>query len=508
MAATVWIDVEDLFEYANENTRPSGIQRLAFEIYRELHARRTEADIRFVRHTASGTGFGVVPWSDIAALFADLTDRRLTPTELHGKRRLSGGSGRVERLLRPLPDSWRPAATEVAASGVSLARALSGLAAALARQPKRGMPRPASGPTPVHAMAHGDVILVLGSPWSITAYDGLIRRHRDQFGTRFALLVYDLIPLRRPEWCDAALVRRFREWLLPMLPLCDHVFAISRFSAADFEAFAAGQGVVLPCKVRTIPIGTTRLAPAPADGAAEVATGGATGGAAGASSGRVLPPPGSYALIVSTIEARKNHLLLFRVWRRLLEEMPPDQVPTLVFAGRVGWLVDDLMRQISNTGYLDGKLIVWESPTDAELASLYAGCRFTLFPSLYEGWGLPVTESLAAGKPCLTSNGTSMPEAGAGLTRMFDPDNLHDATAKIRAAIEDEAGLAAWQAQVRRDFRPVPWSASAEALLSGLFGPEPDEALSIGKALPAGGMLPIGDVVTVMDFADEGLCGD
>ena len=193
---------------------------------------------------------------------------------------------------------------------------------------------------------------------------------------------------------------------------------------------------------------------------------------------RCLPAPGSYALIVSTIEARKNHLLLFRVWRRLLEELPPDRVPTLVFAGRVGWLVDDLMHQIANTNNLNGKLLVISSPTDAELTELYQGCLFTLFPSFFEGWGLPVTESLAFGKPCLISDRTSLPEAGGTLARSFDPDNFYDAYALILNAIEDRAGLAAWEAQIRREFKPVPWSTTVDALLSGLNDPSaivPDE---------------------------------
>ena len=181
-----------------------------------------------------------------------------------------------------------------------------------------------------------------------------------------------------------------------------------------------------------------------------------------------LPPAGSYALIVSTIEARKNHLLLFRVWRRMLEEMPRDRVPTLVFAGRVGWLVDDLIRQIANTSNLDGKLMLIENPTDAELLALYEGCMFTMFPSFFEGWGLPVTESLALGKPCLTSDRTSLPEAGGTLARRFDPDNLHDAYRAIREVIDDPAALAQWEAQVRREFQPVSWSATADALLAGL----------------------------------------
>jgi glycosyltransferase involved in cell wall biosynthesis len=273
---------------------------------------------------------------------------------------------------------------------------------------------------------------------------------------QFALLVYDLIPLRRPEWCDRGLVRLFRAWFENVLPLCDHVMAISQATATDVEAFARERGFRLPRPVVPIPIGTgfgtDLLEPS-------------------LTPNRHLPPPSTYALIVSTIEARKNHLLLFRVWRRLLDDLPRDRVPTLVFAGRIGWLVDDLMKQIANTDHLGGKLLLIQDPSDADLVALYQGCLFTLFPSFYEGWGLPVTESLAFGKPCIISNRTSLPEAGGKLARTFDPDNLSEAYNLIRAMIDDPAGLALWEAQVRREFKPVPWSRTVDALLSVLGHP-------------------------------------
>ena len=299
----------------------------------------------------------------------------------------------------------------------------------------------------------GDVLLALGSPWSHPDYAALVAAQRAR-GLQFALLVYDVIPLRRPEWFDRGLVRIFRAWFDAVVPLCDHIFAISAFTAAEVEFHMRKRGIPLPGPVTAIPIGTGFGV------AAEI-------GLPTERSQR-LPPPDSYALIVSTIEARKNHVLLFRVWRRMLEELPPEQIPTLVFAGRIGWLVDDLMQQIANTDSLDGKLVVIESPTDCELRALYEGCRFTLFPSFFEGWGLPVTESLALGKPCLTSNKTSLPEAGGTLTRMFDPDNLNDAYRAIVEVVGDPDGLAEWTNQVRREFRPVPWSATADAMLCAL----------------------------------------
>ena len=131
----------------------------------------------------------------------------------------------------------------------------------------------------------------------------------------------------------------------------------------------------------------------------------------------------------------------------------------------VGWLVNDMIQQLHNAQFLGGKIALIESPSDADLIHLYKGCLFTLFPSLYEGWGLPVTESLALGKPCIVSNVTSLPEAGGALARYFDPEDLNDVVRVIRDTLSDRAGLAEWEARVRRDFRPVSWDASAQSLL-------------------------------------------
>jgi glycosyltransferase involved in cell wall biosynthesis len=466
----LWLDVEDLFEYARTNyRRPSGIQRLAFEIYRELQARYGSTDlVCFVRHSLAGNRFQVVEWSEVVALFTDLANSDSTPPAhpVGGPvfPRLPGRQF-VRKLAYRLSPSLRARVVDAVLTQARALCAWGRLIYVLAREAARIPPkllqhlrksraddpptRPGRDSSFADLAAPGDILVLLGAAWSHPDYPRLIRRQCKASGLRFALLVYDLVPLRRPEWCDRGIAHSFRSWIYVLLPLCDHVFAISRATAADLEAYAKEQGITLPGAVVTLPIGSKLWQPVERR------------------SNR-LPPPGSYALVVSTIEARKNHLLLFRVWRRMLEEMPRQRVPTLVFAGRVGWLVADLMQQIANTENLSGKLVLVEEPSDAELVALYDGCLFTLFPSFFEGWGLPVTESLTFGKPCIISNSTSIAEAGGDLARSFDPDNLHDAYAVIRAVIEDPDGLARWETKVRREFKPVPWSATVDALLAGL----------------------------------------
>ena len=75
MSAKLWIDVEDLFEYARTNPRPSGIQRLAFEIFTALQCRPCAHEfVRFVRHDTSRKTFHVIPWADVVSLFVSLTE--------------------------------------------------------------------------------------------------------------------------------------------------------------------------------------------------------------------------------------------------------------------------------------------------------------------------------------------------------------------------------------------------------------------------------------------------
>jgi glycosyltransferase involved in cell wall biosynthesis len=299
-------------------------------------------------------------------------------------------------------------------------------------------------------------VVVLGLPLFRADYDGLMRAARARHGVRFAILVHDLVAIRHPEWTSRPMLEVFEAWMQRVLPLCDIILALSHATATDVERYAREHALVLTAPVCRIPPGQGRIGPL----------------AAAPRRTARLPEPGSYGLFVSTIEPRKNHMLLFNVWRRLLQDLPAERVPRLVFAGSVGWLVGDLMQQFENANWLDGHIIFIREPDDAELAALYQGCLFTVYPSLFEGWGLPVAESLAFGKPCMASSATSLPEAGGALARYFDPEDVAGATRAIRHIITDRAALAAWQSQVQADFRPVPWSETARAV-GAAFGLQP-----------------------------------
>ncbi|SHI56097.1 Glycosyltransferase involved in cell wall bisynthesis [Roseomonas rosea] len=460
---TLWLDVEDLFHYALRNPRPSGIQRLSFELYGGLQDLLGK-DVRFCRHDPVGDSLRAVPWEAVQHLFSGMLEpaspNRMSAGAAKGRARRGLVRSFAERLPLAMRDPLFQAAaaqrTALAAQRAALSHGGRMLRAtpSLLRGPAC---HAASGKIPpgedLRSLARpGDVLGVLGSPWFHMDYSGFIVRAMGGTPIQTALLVYDLIPLVRPEWCDAGLVRVFSRWFCDFAPRADHLFAISDATARDIEAWAARDGVALKQPIHTLPIGTGFSGPR-AEAAPALP--------AGLESGR-------YALVVSTIEARKNHLLAFRAWRRMLDEMGPEEVPTLVFAGRIGWLVQDLMQQIENSGHLGGKLVVVPDPTDAELVALYRHCRFTLFPSLYEGWGLPVTESLSFGKLCIASDRTSLPEAGGRFCLYIDPENFTDATEVIRRACTDDSLIAEREAAIRNGFQPVPWRRSAEVLAGHL----------------------------------------
>ncbi|QDJ07925.1 Lipopolysaccharide N-acetylglucosaminyltransferase [Roseomonas mucosa] len=460
----LWVEVGDLLDYAAIRHRLSGIQRLAFELCRAL---APHPGVRFCRAVPPREGLRAVEWAELEALYARLSGGDDTPPP--GR---DGHAVVAEHVAAPVAEArrgmlrqaagWLPSgiriplarATVAQASVASeLRQALRGVAGALPRP----LPRPGKGGSakaPERAAVEpgpGDTLLIPGAPWAHPDYGPVLGRMKARSGLRIALVLYDLIAVKYPEWTDPGLMRVFGPWLRRTLPQVDHVLAISGATARDAAAWVAEQGIAPAPRITAFPIGTGFGAPRQAVPA-------------------VPPPRGDpgYVLFVSTIEARKNHALAFRVWRRLLEEMPEREVPRLVFAGGAGWLVQDLLGQIRNTANLGGKLVLAGSPSDSDLRLLYRDCRFTFFPSFYEGWGLPVTESLSFGRACLASDRASVPEAGGRFCAYLDPDNATGATAAARALIGNPEHLAALEADIRDGFRPVPWSDTAAAVLAAL----------------------------------------
>ena len=145
--------------------------------------------------------------------------------------------------------------------------------------------------------------------------------------------------------------------------------------------------------------------------------------------------PGMYTACVSTLEPRKNIANLISAYRRLPNGLR-NRIP-LVLAGGNGWLSDSLQCEIESAS-AEGWLKYLGFVPEAALPAIYAGARVFAYPSVYEGFGLPVLEAMASGVPVVASNRTSLPEVTQGNALHVDPDDVVGLSEALVRAMEDE----------------------------------------------------------------------
>jgi glycosyltransferase involved in cell wall biosynthesis len=141
-----------------------------------------------------------------------------------------------------------------------------------------------------------------------------------------------------------------------------------------------------------------------------------------------------FALSVGTVDIRKNHIRLLNAWCALQAEL--GDLPLLVVAGRRGREAEAALTILDRAEDYGDPIVFIESPSDDELKWLYASCTFSILPSLVEGWGLPVGESLWFGKACAASKTSSIPEAGGDLCVYFDPRDESEMKIAIRQLLD------------------------------------------------------------------------
>ncbi|ABD54946.1 glycosyltransferase [Jannaschia sp. CCS1] len=173
-----------------------------------------------------------------------------------------------------------------------------------------------------------------------------------------------------------------------------------------------------------------------------------------------------YVLCVGTLEARKNIWKIAQSWQRLAN-IDGLSLPRLVFAGQPGWMIRDFERMMDATGYLSGWIETVERASDAELDALYKNCLFTIKASYYEGWGLPIGESLAYGKTAVVSQTSSMPEVGGNMVEYCDPNSIDSIVAACRKLIDDPGHRKTLEARISAASLRQ-WGSVADDLLAAL----------------------------------------
>ena len=283
-------------------------------------------------------------------------------------------------------------------------------------------------------MAAGDVLVCAANPWD------RVPPWRFQAwragGGRLVLVLHDVLVWETPQLTAGRPPRDYVADMLGVLGQADRLVAVSRHSAAALaRALAEEDAGAMP------PVAIARPAlPAALQGAA----------------GLPFQDGRPFVLSCGTIEMRKNHLLLLRVWERLRGALPPGRLPRLVFVGRWGWGAEAVRLWVTRDWRMAPHVTVLEEVPDAMLGALYRHALFTVFPSHAEGYGMPVAESLASGTPVITGTHPALREASEGLMPALDPDDLGAWEREVTRLIEDAGALAALRARAGEFRGPRP----------------------------------------------------
>jgi glycosyltransferase involved in cell wall biosynthesis len=298
--------------------------------------------------------------------------------------------------------------------------------------------------------AFGDDFLSIGLDWD-HGFLEYIRIKKKDCGLRVTGCCYDIIPIKFPHYCVGDVAAFFASYFIELASTADHILCISQNSMKDLEKFLLNAGAIVP------PLSVFRLGDA-------------------VTKDRISPSEAwpselnrdlGYMLIVSTIERRKNHQTAYLALRRVIEDqlLPPDQIPHLVIVGMRGWGVDDLFSDIALDPVTQGFIHVLNHVSDEELRNLYLKSRFTLYPSYYEGWGLPVCESLCYGKVVVSSGISSLPEAGGDYALYCDPYSPAEWALKIVELCRDDNLLKQLENRIQTEYIPYSWSQTAQQVI-------------------------------------------
>jgi glycosyltransferase involved in cell wall biosynthesis len=301
----------------------------------------------------------------------------------------------------------------------------------------------------------GAVLVNLGASWPHLNYFLKLRNAKARSGIRYVPFVHDCIPMLMPEYCVEATVRTYTDWLLGVFLHADGYLVNSKSTGSDLRkaAMLLGHQISPPEIV-------------PLDGSSSnIDEVHATKEPPASRISRRYRSTDPFVLFVATFEPRKNHLLAFTLWTRLIETRGLRRTPLLVCVGHRGWKTEEAMSLLRSNKRLQRRVHILTGIADSDLVELYRRCLFTVYPSLYEGWGLPVTEALCHGKVPLISATSSLPEAGGCFAEYFDIGSPEDGFRKLERLIDDHEYRRRHEALIRERFQPRSWSAIADQVI-------------------------------------------
>lgn len=241
-------------------------------------------------------------------------------------------------------------------------------------------------------------------------------------GVKIAAHIYDIIPVTEPFYCHELTVLHFLEYIEAQIEHSDMIIANAQATIDAINKLTEGTDRAEKGKVngKVVRLG--------ADIRSNVNTKEANK--------RVeeITSKGKYVLMVGTMEPRKNHKFVLDAFEQGLFEKGIN----LVFAGRVGWNMEDFLEYIQGHKLLDKQFFYVNNGSDADITYLYNNALLVAFPSFNEGFGLPIIEAYDHGTPVLAANIPVLREVGLDFCEYFDLDNSDEFIRLVTEYAEDE----------------------------------------------------------------------
>lgn len=401
----ILIDLTDLETWSGNH---GGTQRVVYGLAKEyyLHGGTDGQKVVFVSFSSAEHAFYE---SDFRPIMERTESAKQQATSPSGPGGLSLKS-RIKYKVRPfVPEAVRKSPLARRAAKKTLSSALK-----VARTGKQLRASAKPGATALGSkivFTENDIVLVAGKPWDSPTMQKVLARHKEQAGFKLVQVVYDLIIPLRPHLHHPTLFKAYVQNMFEAIDASDLMLPISESSDRDLKIFAERLNLKPPHTE------VIRLAENIVDDAEPSKV---------APDGRIQK---KFIACVGTIEIRKNHMLLYYAYK--LAATKGIELPQLVIVGSRGWLTGDFQYLIDHDPEVQDRIVIVDNANDAALDWVYRNCLFTVYPSMYEGWGLPVAESLAYGKFCLSSNISSMPEIAGDMIDYFSPFDAAECLQKI-----------------------------------------------------------------------------
>ena len=292
------------------------------------------------------------------------------------------------------------------------------------------------------------VFFDIDSAWNMPMQRNWLFPRLKARGVTIVSHLYDLIPVTDPQYFHLQTLRQFLSWTAAVLQYADSLICNAEATKAALHTLC-GQLELEPPPCTVVPLGGDFAKKAADNGELDK---------------KLMEQltPYRYLLMVGTVEPRKNHRLLFDA----VDELAKRGVK-VVFAGRVGWNMNEFVKAISKHPKNGRDLFFVQGPSDATVQMLYQNALAVAFPTKNEGFGLPIVEAFLNGTPVLASDIPVLREVGGDMADYFDNTSVDSLLQAVDALLADPDAYQKKRAAIAA-YRPRTWDTAAAEMAEAL----------------------------------------